>query len=73
MSDNDYPKIVSETEESISYEPCVLCDADAVVGHEGKGYCRDHYLMMAHGLAPHPVHVLDAVDLPDLMQLTEPA
>ena len=73
MSDNDYPKIVSENEEDgVSYEPCYLCDGDAMVGHEGKGYCREHYLMVAYYLSP-PVHVLDGVDLPDLTQLTEAA
>ena len=48
---NEYPHILTETEEGLTFEPCAMCERDAVIGHEDKGYCRDHYLDVMFGIA----------------------
>jgi len=41
-----YPMVIAETDEEITYQPCAMCLQDAMVEHEGKGVCREHYLEM---------------------------
>ena len=48
---NEYPHILTETEEGLTFEPCAMCERDATIEHEGKGYCRDHYLDVMFGIA----------------------
>lgn len=40
---NDYPRIASDTGDEITWERCVLCESDAMMEFEGKGYCGMHY------------------------------
>ena len=47
-----YPMVIKETDEEITYQPCAKCSEDAMVEHEGKGVCREHYLEAIGGGAP---------------------
>jgi len=48
---NEYPHILTETEDGLTFEPCAMCERDATIEHEGKGYCRDHALDVMFGIA----------------------
>ena len=41
--EQEYPKVVSDTADELTYEACTMCDNDAMMGHNGKGYCGVHY------------------------------
>jgi len=38
-----YPKVVSETDEEITYEKCQTCEKDAMIELDGVGVCRECY------------------------------
>ena len=38
-----YPKVVSETDEEITYQKCETCEQDAMIELDGVGVCRECY------------------------------
>ena len=41
--DKEYPFIAEDRGDELVWEKCALCDKDAEMGHEGKGYCGQHF------------------------------
>lgn len=41
--ENPYPVIVGDSDDELTFEKCALCDNEAMMLFEGKGYCGMHY------------------------------
>lgn len=41
--DNAYPLIENESEDALTFARCTRCENEAMLGHDGKGYCGMHY------------------------------
>jgi len=58
----DYPNVVAETETELTYATCQRCEHDAMLEHDGHGYCGMHYAEAVGWLTPENVTDKDAVE-----------